>query len=92
MPTPSFLNSILNLTLANPSYVGTIQASGFLVNSSSTRWVAKVTDNASQVVFHATHSSTDFKPFSHPLPKTLLITNPDISTSSKTDSIFIYTA
>lgn len=90
MGIPSFINNILVLTPANPSYVGTLHVSGFQVNSTGTNWVARVTDNNSQLIFAANHSGTDFMPYSHSVSPSIQINNATASMTNVSELI-IYT-
>ena len=91
MATPSFLNDILVLTPSNPTFTGTLNVRGFLVNSSATNWAAKVTDVNGQVVFYATHSGVNVLPFSHPISKDIQLRDLSMATSSNVDHLLIYT-
>jgi hypothetical protein len=91
MAVPSNINGIINLTPANPSIAGSFDVTGFVVNSSNTNWVAKVTDIDSQVVFFATHSSTDLSPFSHSFSPSIQLRNLNAVTSSGASNILVYT-
>lgn len=90
MATPSNANGIVELSDVNPSITDDMMVSGFLVNSSNTSWVAKVTNTEGNIVFHATHSGTNKLPFSHPLPKSLCIRGLNMVTSSYIQSILVY--
>ena len=90
MPTPSNNNSIINLTQANPSILGSFNIGSFLVNSTGTNWAVKLTDNNGEVIFAANHSGTTQFPFSHPLPKKLLIKDIIGTTLTNISDVLVY--
>lgn len=90
MPTPSSNNSIIDITQANPSIIGTFNVSSFVVNATGTSWSVKLTDANSEVIFAANHSSTSQFPFSHTLSKPLQVKNIVGTTLTNISDVLVY--
>lgn len=90
MPTPSNINSIIDITQANPSITGTFNISSFVVNATGTSWSVELTDADSQVVFAANHSGTTQFPFSHTLVKPLQIRDIIGTTLTNISDVLVY--
>ena len=90
MGTPSEISSVINLTPTNPSMVGSVNIVGFLANSSSTNWVAKVTDVNGENIFYVNQSLEATQPVALGLARSIFVKDLDMSTSSAVSSIIIY--
>ena len=90
MGTPNSNNGIIDITIANPSILGSFNIGSFLVNSTGTNWAVKLTDTNGEVIFAANHSGTTQLPFSHTLPKTLLIKDIIGTTLTNISDVLVY--